>query len=198
MESFELSAFIKDTVFAAIILLAALIVGAVLHRAVNRLQQTKDVPSVVVTPLRMFLRYGLIAVTFLLILGAYRVDIGNFWTFLSAVLGLIAIGFVAVWSMLSNLSATLLIIIFKPFRVGEQIELLGDNIRGRVADLSLMFTVIEDENGNLTNVPNNLFFQKSSRRILNPATPAPGATATPDHSKANLEGVQTKGFDRQK
>ena len=87
-------------------------------------------------------------------------------------MGLIAIGFVAVWSVLSNIACSLMLVIFKPFRIGDTIEIVetaaGPNVAGRVTDLTLMYVVLREEQADgtvqMVQVPNNLFFQKLVRR----------------------------------
>ena len=61
-------------------------------------------------------------VIFLLILQQIGVSMNSVWAVLSAVVAMIAIGFVAVWSVLSNLLCTVMLLIFQPFRVGDEIE----------------------------------------------------------------------------
>jgi len=75
----------------------------------------------------------------------------------------VAIGFVAVWSVLSNFLCTFVLIIFKPFSVGDDLEIPVDSIKGKVVDLTLVFTILRGENGELYHIPNNMFFQKVFR-----------------------------------
>jgi len=105
------------------------------------------------------------------VLGLFGISVASFWAALSGVLVLLAIGFVAVWSLLSNLLCSVLLIIFAPFRIGDEIEVQDPaspvTVRGRVRDINLMFTtlVMTDENGeeSLLRAPNNIFFQKYIR-----------------------------------
>jgi small-conductance mechanosensitive channel len=63
--------------------------------------------------------------------------------------------------------------VFDLFRLGDEIEIIeatgGKGLRGRVVDLNILYTSIEDTNDEeadkaITQVPNNLFFQKITRR----------------------------------
>ncbi|MGA7326912.1 MAG: mechanosensitive ion channel domain-containing protein, partial [Rhodomicrobium sp.] len=62
--------------------------------------------------------------------------------------------------MISNVTASLFITIWRPFQFGHTIELLPENLKGRVIDRNMMFTVLREEGGGRLHVPNNLFFQK--------------------------------------
>jgi hypothetical protein len=83
---------------------------------------------------------------------------------------LVAIGFVAVWSVLSNFLCTLVLVIMKPFSVGDEIELPAANVRGRVADMSMIFTTLESAPGETVMVPNSTFFQNIFKRRIGAAT----------------------------
>lgn len=99
----------------------------------------------------------------LLILSLWGVSVSGLWTLLVSVATVIGVGFLAVWTMISNVTASLFITIWRPFQFGHTIELLPDNLKGRVVDRNMMFTVLREEGGALLHVPNNLFFQKVFR-----------------------------------
>jgi small-conductance mechanosensitive channel len=94
----------------------------------------------------------------------------NAWTTLTALLAMVAIGFVAVWSVLSNTFCSIVLMIARPFNVGDTIEVTGDGLRGRVIDFNLIYTTLRDADGSLLLVPNNTFFQKTIRRIVGTET----------------------------
>ena len=102
-------------------------------------------------------------VTLLLILDIWGIGVGGIWTVLVSVATVIGVGFLATWAMISNITASLLLAIWRPFRLGDNVELLPENLKGRAIDRNLMFTVLREDSGALLQVPNNLFFQKMFR-----------------------------------
>lgn len=99
-------------------------------------------------------------------------DLQGLWSTLVPMLSLVAIGFVAMWSILSHMLASVLIVIFRPFEVGDRVEIIGDDlVLGEVTDLNPVFTTLRAEDGGTLQVPNNLFFQKAMKRHA-PAPPA--------------------------
>jgi small-conductance mechanosensitive channel len=60
-------------------------------------------------------------------------------------------------------TASLFITIWRPFHLGETIEILPEGLRGRVTDRNLMFTVVHEGEGRHLHIPNNFFFQKIFR-----------------------------------
>ena len=96
----------------------------------------------------------------LLILSLWGVSVSGLWTLLLSAATIIGVGFLAVWAIISNATASLFITIWRPFQSGDTVELLPENFKGRVVGRNLMFTVLRMENCARLQVPNNLFFQK--------------------------------------
>jgi small-conductance mechanosensitive channel len=109
-------------------------------------------------------------IVFVLVLSVFGFELGGIWALVSTVLAMIAIGFVAVWSLLSHSTATILLVIIRPFQIGDDIALPSENMAGRVIDLNFFFTTLLDHEGNEWRVPNNLFFQKVMKRTKQPDT----------------------------
>lgn len=94
------------------------------------------------------------------------VDLQEVWSSLGAVLSLVAIGFVAMWSILSHMLASVLIVVFRPFEVGDRVEIVGDDpVVGEVTDLNPVYTTLRADDGGTFQVPNNQFFQKVLKRL---------------------------------
>src|SRR5947208_749367 len=51
------------------------------------------------------------------------------------------------------------------FHLGQVVEIVPENLKGRVIDRNLMFTALREENGSVIQIPNNLFFQKMFRVV---------------------------------
>jgi small-conductance mechanosensitive channel len=99
----------------------------------------------------------------LLIMNLWGVSVGGLWTLLVSAAAVIGVGFLAVWTIISNITASFFITIWRPFHLGHTIEVLPENLKGRVVDRNMMFTVVREEGGTLLHIPNNLFFQKMFR-----------------------------------
>lgn len=110
-------------------------------------------------------RWLVIAGLALAALLALGFDLQGLWSTLGAVLSLVAIGFVAMWSILSHMLASILIVVFRPFEVGDRVEIVGDDpVIGEVIDLNPVYTTMRADDGGTLQVPNNLFFQKALKR----------------------------------
>lgn len=115
-------------------------------------------------PARRFGRWIITIICVVLVMGSFGFNLGGVWGVVSTVMAMVAIGFVAVWSVLSNILCTFLILLFRPYAIGDDIEFAGDPVRGRVVNLNFFYTTLVNEEGFYLQIPNNLFFQKVLKR----------------------------------
>ena len=123
-----------------------------------------NLPTLTFAPVRLTLRYSILICALLLVLACWGFQIGTIAAVMGSILGLIGVGFIAVWSVLSNFLCTFVLIAFKPFAVGDELEIPVDNVKGRVTDLSLIFTTLQVNGSETVLIPNNIFFQRIFRR----------------------------------
>lgn len=148
----------------AIIAIIGLSLFLGLKGRILKFAQWARLPRLALTPVRLVIRYAILILTLLLILSRWGFEINGIMAVIGTILGLVAIGFVAMWSVLSNFLCTLVLVVMKPFFVGDEIELPTANVRGKVVDLSLVFTTLESGPGETVLVPNNMFFQLIFKR----------------------------------
>jgi small-conductance mechanosensitive channel len=118
------------------------------------------------------------------------IDLRGLWSVLAATLSLVAIGFVAMWSILSHMLASVLLVTFRPFQIGDKIEIVGDDsVVGKVIDMSLVYTTLRTSDGSVLRIPNNLFFQKVLKRFPPGSLDASSAVAL---QEPNLTGANTQ------
>jgi len=158
-------------VVAGAVVLITLIVLAywLAARGLGMLVVRRRLSDTLAFSLRCLLRWTAVVVGAVVLLEWFGV-LSNAWALLSAVLALVAIGFVAVWSILSNVLCSLLLLLARPFRIGDTVELPAQGLGGKVVDFTLLFTIMEHESGDLIQVPNNIFFQTPIRRRLGEVT----------------------------
>lgn len=148
---------------------AVLAATATITYLLARASHVRAMPRVM-TPVRKrvavrAMRWLIVGIVVVGVLFAMGIDLQGVWSLVGAVLSLVAIGFVAMWSILSHMLASLLIVAFRPFEVDDQIEIVGDDtILGKVVDLNLVYTTLRTADGGTLRIPNNLFFQKVLKR----------------------------------
>lgn len=148
-----------------VVLLVSFLLYHLSKRGLNLLLEKGKVDAALVSTLRVLLRWTFVIITLLLVLQQMGV-LQNAWAGLLAIIATIAIGFVASWSILSNVFCTLLVLIYRPFRIGDVIEVPADNVKGEVIDLNFMYTTLRKEENEIVQVPNNTFFVKPVLRVV--------------------------------
>jgi small-conductance mechanosensitive channel len=182
-----LPGFLAALPVACAVVLGGMLVNMIIGRALRLLANRTRLTEQDVIPARNVLRWGVRVITLIIVLGVFGFELGGLWAMISTVLAMVAIGFVAVWSLLSNTSSTVLLVLMRPFQVGDDIELPSENVRGRVVDLNFFFTTLVDHAGHQWRVPNNLFFQKVVRRKAGPISIALAAQLNnPEPAKVEL------------
>lgn len=152
--------------FGGVAILAVSAAGLV-HVARSRCRPTRTVslPQRRLGIPRGATRWGIIGGLTLVALLGFGIDLKGLWSTVAATLSLVAIGFVAMWSILSHMLAAILIIVFQPFELGDRVEIVGDDpVAGEVYGLNPVYTSLRTEDGGTLLVPNNLFFQKTIKR----------------------------------
>ncbi|ATC64956.1 mechanosensitive ion channel protein MscS [Nibricoccus aquaticus] len=168
------------------IVVAAFVLSFVSGRGLQLLADRTSLTDHDVAPFRRIVKWLIRGVALVLMLSVLGFNLGGLWAVFSTVLAMIAIGFVAVWSVLSNVSCTVIMLIARPFNIGDEIEVAGEPICGRVVDLNFVYTTLRDADGRLIQIPNNLFFQKVMKRRVNPV-PVTLAAQLSSRQRAELD-----------
>lgn len=102
-----------------------------------------------------------------LVLGAmiaiiWGVDFNRLSVFISSVLAVLGVGFFAQWSLLSNLTASVILFFNHPVRIGSRIRILDKDFEliGEVKDITGFYFFIKTDAGQLITFPNSLIMQK--------------------------------------
>ncbi len=88
--------------------------------------------------------------------------------FVSTIITAIGIAFFAQWSLLSNITSSILIFFNHPMKIGDHIKVMDKDypFEGEITDLSYFFVYVKTTTGELVTVPNSLVLQKSISIII--------------------------------
>ncbi len=151
---------ILKIVQAVVVVVGGMILINIINRGLVTMATNANLPKLALNPLRTVIRYLVAVGVLFLVLTLFGYNVNGLLTMLTGVAAMVAVGFVAVWSVLSNFLCTFVLILFKPFSVGDELEIPADKVQGRVVDLSLLFTTLRTPDGANYLIPNNMFFQR--------------------------------------
>jgi small-conductance mechanosensitive channel len=88
--------------------------------------------------------------------------------FISSVMAILGIAFVAQWSLLSNITAGLILFFNHPLKIGDHIKILEKDfvIEGIVNDITFFFIHIKTENNEKITISNTVILQKTISIVL--------------------------------
>jgi small-conductance mechanosensitive channel len=88
--------------------------------------------------------------------------------FISSIMAILGIAFVAQWSLLSNITAGLILFFNHPLKIGDHIKILEKDfiIEGIVNDITFFFIHIKTENNEKITISNTVILQKTISIVL--------------------------------
>ena len=112
----------------------------------------------------------------LVILGMiWSVSFSGMLLFASSAFAVIGVALFAQWSILSNITSSIIVFFTFPTRVGDIIKIVdGDNsVIGKIHEISLFHIELHDKDGHKILYPNNLFTQKPIFKLKDYTDPKP-------------------------
>ncbi|RPG30732.1 MAG: mechanosensitive ion channel protein MscS [Muricauda sp. TMED12] len=153
----------KSEILLTIILLAVIIaLNSLSKRGIRRFGKTSSIDMnsrKIIFYLSNLLFYLIAFIGISLIWG---VDLKDFSVFMSSILAILGVGFVAQWSILSNLTASVILFFNHPLRLGDRIRVMDKDFdwTGKVEDISGFYLFMRTDDGKQITIPTNLVIQK--------------------------------------
>jgi len=90
------------------------------------------------------------------------IDMESISVFLSSILAILGVAFFAQWSLLSNLTASIIIFFYHPLKIGDRVTILDKefDFTGCVKNITGFYVLIETEDKRHITIPNSVILQK--------------------------------------
>ncbi len=142
----------------SILLLVKFIIGRLIHKfSKNKL--INENRKKITRKVNNLLFYVLSGV---LLAAIWGVESRQLIVFVSSILTILGIGFFAQWSILSNLTAGLILFFNHPVRIGDKIRILDKDFdyKGEITDITGFFLHMKTDNGEILIWPNSKILEK--------------------------------------
>lgn len=158
----DLMSYKSEILVTAILLVVFFGLNFISKRAIRRFGKTSSIDvnnRKIIFYLSNLFFYGVGIVLITLIWG---VNLEEFTVFISSILAILGIGFVAQWSILSNLTASVILFFSHPLRLGDRVRVLDKDFdwTGKVEDISGFYLFMRTDDGRRISIPTNLVIQK--------------------------------------
>lgn len=167
-----------NILFTILVMLALFASIRVMTAAVEKLGTRRSISPYRIKYTIKTISLAFMAFYLVLLITFLGIQYSQIFVFLSSVFAVIGIALFAQWSILSNITASLIIFFGFPYRVGDQIRVLdkdGD-ISGRIEEIS-MFHVLIKQGEDLITYPNTMILQKAVVKLPAGSSSTPEATS---------------------
>ncbi len=107
---------------------------------------------------------GILVLVFLMVI--WGVKQADLVVFLSTILTILGVAFFAQWSLISNITSTMIIFFNHPIKLGDALTIMEKDyeIEGVLNDIGVFFITIKTKDNKKITMPSNIFLQKMIKK----------------------------------
>ena len=157
---------IETVITLVIYVIAYFITQNIINRSLKKAQLQRTRRKITIKAIQLFTSIGAL----ILIAGIWGLEQNEIAVFASTILTALGIAFFAQWSLLSNITSSILLFFNHPMKLGDTIKILDKDcpFEGEITELNYFFIHLKTNNGELITIPNSLILQKSISIVVKP------------------------------
>lgn len=165
MDTFELQ-ILETSVTLVVYVIAFLVTKNIINKSLKKTQIERTRRKIIIKAINLFISIGVV----IILAGIWGLEQNEIAVFASTILTALGIAFFAQWSLLSNITSSIILFFNHPLKLGDTIKVLDRDypFEGEVTELAYFFIHIKTKNGETITVPNSLVLQKSISVIAKP------------------------------
>ncbi len=150
---------LETTAVVILYIVAFFITKTIINNALKNTHLQRDRRKIVIKAVHLFTSIAVI----ILIAGIWGLKQHEIAVFVSTILTALGIAFFAQWSLLSNITSSVILFFNHPLKLGDSIKILDKDFpfEGEVTELSYFFVHLKTKDGECITIPNSLLLQKS-------------------------------------
>ena len=151
--------FIHTAILIAFVIIVKLFAGKAVNRILVRLENDLKRKKITMRIINLFslifIVIGLAAI--------WNIDRSQLMVFITSLITVLGIAFFAQWSILSNITSSLILFFNHPVKIGQRIRVLDREyeIEGKLIDISFYFLYIKTDADELVTIPTSVALQKT-------------------------------------
>ena len=153
---------ILGTVFSIIILM---IIRFTAVGTIRRIGRKSDISSSRTKLIVKYISLGITAIALVAITLIWGVNFRELGLIFSSIFAVIGVALFAQWSILSNVTAGIILFLAFPFKIGDQIKIMDKELESEeefiIEDIKLYYIYLRNSKDHLITYPNNLMMQKA-------------------------------------
>lgn len=150
---------IQTCVLLAVVIIVKLFAGQAVNRILARLDFDLKRKKITMRIINLFLLLFVLVV----LAAIWNIDRSQFMVFITSLITVLGIAFFAQWSILSNITSSLILFFNHPVKIGQRVKVLDReyDIEGKLIDISFYFLYIKTDKGELITIPTSVALTKT-------------------------------------
>ncbi len=150
---------------SAITLIVLLVIRFIATNTIRRVGRKSDLNISRTKLIIKYISIGILTIGVIALILIWGVNIRELGLILSSVFAVIGVALFAQWSILSNVTAGIILFLAFPFKIGDRIKIMDKELEYEdvftIEDIKLYYIYLRKSNGELITYPNNLMMQKA-------------------------------------
>ncbi len=154
--------YFHEEVLTIIVILTFLILRALTTRIVKRYAKLNETLVQRTNLVIKYINILLGTLAFLSIVVIWGVKKDQIFLFISSIFTVIGVATMAQWSILSNITAGVIMFFSYPFKIGDSIKIQDKDfpLEGEIIDIKAFFIILKSKEGEFVTYPNTFLMQK--------------------------------------
>ncbi len=164
MEDFILEHY-NELLSSAVVLIVVSILRFLSHKTVRKVGSISDLNEARTRLVSKYISFGFTVLSVVALVLIWGVNIKELGLILSSIFAVIGVALFAQWSILSNVTAGIILFFSFPFKIGDRIQIMDKDLESSgnyiIEDIRAYHIHLRKDNGQLVTYPNNLMLQKA-------------------------------------
>ena len=145
-----------------IILVVFFVLRFLAVKTIRKIGRISDINQVRTVLVGRYITFGLFFILVIALILIWGVDFKELGLIISSIFAVIGVALFATWSILSNVTAGIILFFYFPFKIGDRIRILDKDFpeEAIIIDIQAFTVNLKKDNGELLTYPNNLLLQK--------------------------------------
>ncbi len=150
---------LETTIVLLIYIMAFFITKNIINNSLKKAHLQRTRRKIIIKAIQLFTTIGAL----ILVAGVWGLEQNEIAVFASTLLTALGIAFFAQWSLLSNITSSIILFFNHTLKIGDTVRVLDKDfpIEGEVTDLTYFFVHLKTRDSEIITIPNSLALQKS-------------------------------------
>lgn len=162
MQNHFLNEYLKEIIATIICIAIFVVIRFVINSIVINFSKKTNFSPARTKLVTKYIDWFIISLAIISLISIWGVEGKQAFVVISSIFTVIGVAMFAQWSILSNITAGIILFFSFPFKIGDKIRILDKEnpLEAEIIDIKSFYTLLKNSNGEQISFPNNLLLQK--------------------------------------